>query len=185
MEEVARNDGTMLKQSVVTRWGSSVTMLRSVYDNRVTVENTLRFVLFTETISVLSNHSRLRREKYADDDFKALAWVWNGHIWDDWQNLLQLMEHVVATTVGLEKEDCTLGKGVELYIGLRAHLEQVKSGLLPALERKITSVLEARDNLFFKDWPCAANVMDPCFRGRSLSPSRLRETIAFILSAGV
>jgi hypothetical protein len=60
LEEMQRTGGSLLRHPCATRWSSQHNMLKSVVENRVTIENTL---------------SRLRRERCTDDDFKSLAWV--------------------------------------------------------------------------------------------------------------
>ena len=66
-EEMARHVGaTFLVQACATRWGTKAKTLESCIRNSVVVENTL---------------SRLRREKYSEETFNTLAWVWVPLVW--------------------------------------------------------------------------------------------------------
>ena len=62
MDECKRTGGKGPIHPNATRWCSHNNMVQSVHANRQTIENTL---------------SRMRRERYNNDDFKALAWVCN------------------------------------------------------------------------------------------------------------
>lgn len=77
LEEMERQSGTLLRKPVSTRWGSTVMMLRSIVNNRDTVESVL---------------GRLRREKYTEDDFKSLRWIWEDVYWGEWEQLLRIAE---------------------------------------------------------------------------------------------
>ena len=85
-------------------------MLESIVKNRVVIENTL---------------SCLRREKFDDDTFRSMGWIWVASVWEDFEHLSKFTSHVKAFVADLQAADCTLGHGLQKYIALRAHLDEV------------------------------------------------------------
>ena len=59
---------TLLRQPVATRWASQLELIASVIRNEDTVEAAL---------------CSLRREKFRNDDWDLLGWVWVPHHWDE------------------------------------------------------------------------------------------------------
>ena len=73
--------GTMLVAPVETRWGSKVDLLQSLLHNRELVENTL---------------GQLRREKFTNNLWQELGWVWNAHFWEELEHMCQPLKNMKA-----------------------------------------------------------------------------------------
>ena len=79
--------GTLISRPVKTRWGSQSRLLVSLLENRELIESVL---------------ARLRREKYRDEDFTCLAWVWQGFVWDEFASLARITEEVAGFVTSIE-----------------------------------------------------------------------------------
>lgn len=102
--------GTMLVHACETRWSSKTAMLESIVRNRVAIENAL---------------SCLRRERYDNATFRSMSWIWLGHIWDEFDNLLKILKPVQTFVSAIQAEDGTRGWALERFIDVRGPLEQV------------------------------------------------------------
>ena len=54
-----------------------------------------------------------------------MGWIWLGSVWEDFEHLLLLLEHVAAFTYLCEADGCTVAHAIHKYLDLRGHLEQV------------------------------------------------------------
>ena len=156
---------TLLRHPGDTRWGSQVTMMQSVVDNRVCVENTL---------------SALRREGYQSDQFNTLGWVWVRHFWEEMEHLLKLATHLVGYVISAEGNNSTAASSLDSYIRLRDHITEVANDLPTKEAKKVREILASRDNQFFTNWSCLSHLLHPSFRGQALTAPQRRDTIDFL-----
>jgi len=148
-QELAKNQGSGLVSPAPTRWASKVDCLKSVVENRVSIENTL---------------GALRRQKYRSPLYDTLGWVWLPAVWEEFEGLLGPGQHLKAFVYLVEGEDVTLAEAVHHFIALRGTLAQFHAELPPRQFREMERILEARDAMFMHDWACACYLLDRgCF----------------------
>lgn len=153
----------VLRQPVATRWGSKVDLLESLVANRPTVEHAL---------------GRLRHEKFRNDEFTAMTWIWLNTTWDDFEQVLK---------VGLElriylmrSHGATVGESVHAWLQVRTALENVFADLPQRLRDQCDTATNKRDSMILSEYALAGYVLDHRYRGQDLTPARLRKTFVFM-----
>ena len=106
--------------------------------------------------------------------------VWTYHFWDELSSLARITEEVRAFVKIVETDNGTAGWALEKWISMRGHLEEVGSDLALAERTKLNMATESRDTMVFNPWVVASNIMDPRYKGRSLTGARLREGVRFL-----
>ncbi|XP_034252574.1 uncharacterized protein LOC117652049 [Thrips palmi] len=155
---------------VVTRWGSTYDMLKSVANLRNFLDYTFQW----------SNSARMEYD-LSDEE------------WERVDGILEDLKPVRLATTQLQREDITLGEffavwsGVVLALEKRKHASSLARGLLKAMEQRAKAVPykdrskgNKQEPLFHYPSFCAAVFLDPRFMAL-LTPEQVQEAKSYLL----
>lgn len=154
-----------LKMPVATRWGSSITCLESFLANKKSLR---RLAIDEEAKPLLSSSSKVS--------------ILNEVFWDEISNLLELLRPFLKWITILEGDSPSMAVVAEVFCDLQQIFTRTvpNSPLTKKEEKKVFEIFENRKTFCLKIIHKAANLLDPRYKGRSLSEEEVIEASEFI-----
>lgn len=162
-----------LKLPVKTRWGSLVSCLESLKENKQTIKT----MAIDETISDVINKVPTLKVNMLSDDF-----------WDKVTGFYSLLKPILDTITIVESDIPQMSHVLSLYKNIQHKVEDMLNKsplLLRSEEEKVREILENRKQFAIYDVHKIANLLDPHFKGCDLTPEEETTAIEQIYNAAL
>lgn len=162
-----------LKLPVKTRWGSLVSCLESLKENKQTIKT----MAIDESLSDVINKVETLKVNMLSDDF-----------WDNVTGFYNLLKPILDTITIVESDTPQLSQVLSLYKKIEVNVEDMldkTSPLLKSEEKKVREILKNRKAFAIYDVHKIANLLDPHFKGCDLTPEEETAAVEQIYNAAI